>query len=460
MRTDVKIILAIGLALACGVAFYMVANSSSPESPDNGNQGGPQEPGDGKNDGSLATGSPGVGIDLFPPTPIDVLPPDPGGADPGGADPGGADPGAGEAIGPGDGGLVVDGGPVIDDPVVIPDPIGPVDVEPIDTALDPGDGGSSPGPIDISVTETVPYPDSPDVVPVDPGGAVTGVGRTHVIKDGDQLWNVAEMYYGSGKHWQFLVASNPGLNPTALVIGKTIKIPPLAATDGGGSTPGVVTPAPLTLAGEKVYSVKDGDSGMWGISKSQYGDGKYFPAIAARNPGVNPAKLKIGQKLIIPSLEQAQAFLAGGSGPGSGTPGGSGILSVGGSTPPVTPDPIMAAGEKIYTVKDGDSGMWGISKSQYGDGKYFPAIAARNPSINPAKLKIGQKVIIPSAEQAQAFLAGSSPRTPAPIAPVGIGPVTPAPRVIPPVIPRVIPTRPAPAPAPAPTGGDDEPDFS
>ena len=96
--------------------------------------------------------------------------------------------------------------------------------------------------------------------------------------------------------------------------------------------------------------------------------------------------------------------------------------------------------------------MWGISKSQYGDGKYYPAIANRNPGVNPARLKVGQKIVIPSLEQAKAYLPGSSTGTPA-VTPRGTGTgggvITPTPR-----------PRPRPRPRPAPVGGDDEPDFS
>ncbi len=56
-----------------------------------------------------------------------------------------------------------------------------------------------------------------------------GTGRTHVLKSDDRLWTLAETYYGHGKHWQLLAAANPKLIPTAMVVGRTIKIPPLSS---------------------------------------------------------------------------------------------------------------------------------------------------------------------------------------------------------------------------------------
>ncbi|MBT3198778.1 MAG: LysM peptidoglycan-binding domain-containing protein [Phycisphaerales bacterium] len=313
-------------------------------------------------------------------------------------------------------------------------------------------GGSDfvDGPTDLGPPRDIPYDDSPGVITdIGVGPADAGVGggaRTYVIKSGDQLWNVSEQHYQTGKHWQLIVAANPGLNPTSLPIGKTITIPPLPiSTAGAGAVSGAGSADPLTSAGEKVYVVKSGDSGMWGVSESQYGHGKYFQAIAKRNPKVDSANLKVGQKLVIPSLEQAKILISGGT-VTAGDTGGSGVTVVGAGGGAIS-GPTLGLGEKIYVVKDGDSGMWAISKSQYGDGKYFTAIASRNPKINPSKLKIGQKIVIPSLEQAQSHVSGGSSS--------GGGTSSPVPRPI----PRPRPT-PRPAPAPAPTGGSDEPDFS
>lgn len=142
----------------------------------------------------------------------------------------------------------------------------------------------------------------------------SGTVRVHVIKQKDTLWKVSEMYYGDGRHWRNLVEANPGLDPAAMVVGQTIKITPLPTSSGRSVASDAAAPDPVTAAGESLYVVREGDNGFWGISKSQYGHSKYFPAIANRNPDVHPARLRIGQTLILPSLEQAKAFLADSSG--------------------------------------------------------------------------------------------------------------------------------------------------
>jgi nucleoid-associated protein YgaU len=474
MRTDVKIGIAGGLVLVVGFVIYMVARSGPAETPDPADPGDPvsglhdpqDDPlvgGTGGGDGSLdpVIIDPGPVTDVWGSGTPDT--PTTGGPDTSGVGAGVADGGTATDGGtgipdpdPGTGGLAVgvDGGTTDPDPggsSITMIPSGPIGAA-ADPEPDPGIADSSYGPSDAGAPAIVPYPDSSGVVTgaTDPvgtsiaGAPVVGAAgeRMHLIKSGDQLWKVAEMYYGSGKHWQLIVSANPGLNPTSMRIGKTIKIPPLPVSTSGTGIAGIAAADPVTTFGERIYTVKDGDSGMWGVSESQYGHGKYYTAISDRNPTVDSARLKIGQKLIIPTLEKAKAFLSGGSSAAiSGTPSiGSGIGAA--------PLPAVGLGEKIYTVRDGDSGMWGISKSQYGDGKYFTAISSRNPGVNPARLKIGQKLVIPSLEQAKTFIGGSAIRSPSP-RPRPAGGVTPRP------IPRV---RPRPTPRRVPISSD-EPDF-
>jgi len=475
-----KLGIAAGLVAIVGVVVYMVATSGPAEPADPTDPGDPvsglhDPPAGGTGSDTGGAGDTGGGIALDPviidPGTTDVWgagTPDPatggttGGPDTsvaGGASDGGTTSGGGIGIPDPDpdtgGGLTVGvaGGTTDPDPggtSITMIPAGPIDVAAADPDPDPGVVDTS---FDPGAPAIVPYPDSGAVITgaTDPVGVSTAgaplVGasgeRTHLIKSGDQLWKVAEMYYGSGKHWQLIVSANPGLNPTSMRIGKTIKIPPLPVSPVGSGIAGVSAADPVTTFGEKIYVVRDGDSGMWGVSESQYGHGKYYTAIADRNPTVDSARLKIGQKLIIPSLEKAKDFLTGGSGATiSGTP------SIGG-TSGAAPLPTVGLGEKIYVVRDGDSGMWGVSKSQYGDGKYFPAISNRNPGVNPSRLKIGQKLVIPSLEQAKIFIGGSSIGSPSPRPGPAGGGTTPRP------VPR---PRPRPRPRPAPISSD-EPDF-
>jgi 5'-nucleotidase len=47
-----------------------------------------------------------------------------------------------------------------------------------------------------------------------------------------------------------------------------------------------------------------------------------------------------------------------------------------------------------YTVQKGDT-LFGIAKTQYGDGNQWKKIATANPGLSPNTLKVGQKIVIP-----------------------------------------------------------------
>lgn len=50
-------------------------------------------------------------------------------------------------------------------------------------------------------------------------------GVNHVVKPGETLFGIAEMYYGNGYKWTELLQYNTWVNPDRLVVGRTIFIP-------------------------------------------------------------------------------------------------------------------------------------------------------------------------------------------------------------------------------------------
>jgi LysM repeat protein len=158
--------------------------------------------------------------------------------------------------------------------------------------------------------------------------------------------------------------------------------PPAASN----TTPAVAvseTPAPAATE----YVVKSGDS-FSRIASNFHVTSK---AIADANPGVDPVKLQIGQKLHIPAPTPAAA-------PGSTT-----------AAAPST----NAAGESSYTVKSGDT-LIKIA-SQYGT--TVKSIRASN-NLKTDSIKVGQKLVIPTKTAALPPLEPSSGvATSAPVTP-------------------------------------------
>lgn len=68
--------------------------------------------------------------------------------------------------------------------------------------------------------------------------------------------------------------------------------------------PSVRQPAPAPAARGTTYTVKRGDT-LWHISRRQYGSALYWKDIADANPNIDPNKLQLGQKLILPPLAAA-----------------------------------------------------------------------------------------------------------------------------------------------------------
>jgi len=63
-------------------------------------------------------------------------------------------------------------------------------------------------------------------------------------------------------------------------------------------------------------------------------------------------------------------------------------------TPEAPTATVVATAGGSYTVKKGDT-LWKIAQSKYGDGRKWTQIAAANPGLTPAKLKVGQSITLP-----------------------------------------------------------------
>jgi len=151
--------------------------------------------------------------------------------------------------------------------------------------------------------------------------------------------------------------------------------------------------------GKDYYTVQDGDKGYWGIAARPgvYGDGRKWDLIQKANPGAEPSRLRVGQELVIPPL-----------------PAGAGA-----TTRPVpialTPS-TRPAGSSMYTVKQGDS-LATIAKARYGTEAVWHEIAKANPSADPAHLRIGQELVLPSAEDVRRAAGLPAVSTTAPASP-------------------------------------------
>ncbi|MGB9886120.1 MAG: LysM peptidoglycan-binding domain-containing protein [Moorellales bacterium] len=166
-------------------------------------------------------------------------------------------------------------------------------------------------------------------VPSCPGGTL------YTIRPGDSFYSLARRF---GTTVEALRAANPGVEPTNLQIGQTICIP--------------VVPTPGPCPGGFLHEIRPGDT-FFRLSQ-QYGVA--VDAIRAANPGVDPNRLRIGQKICIPA-------------------------------PP--PPPPCPGG--TYTVRPGDT-FYSIARRF---GTTVEALRAANPGIDPERLQVGQRICLP-----------------------------------------------------------------
>jgi len=158
--------------------------------------------------------------------------------------------------------------------------------------------------------------------------------------------------------------------------------PSVEASNPPVAVPPVVAPAPVPEVAGTEYVVVKGDS----LAKIAKKNGVTLSALKAANPGVEPTKLKVGQKLSIP---------AGGSpaaAPATGTSAA-----------------VESTGGEAYTVKSGDT----LTKIAKAHGTTVKAIKAAS-NLNTDHIKVGQKLTIPAKAEAAAPAPAPAPVAPAP----------------------------------------------
>ncbi len=333
-------------------------------------------------------------------------------------------------------------------------------------------------------SSSVPFPPmNPPTGVIDPPltKLATSEAKTHVVTTGETLGEISQKYYGTGKNWKKIADANK-VDPSELKVGQKLTIP---AIETASTT---VTPAPELANGERNYTVQKNDSyysiakkelgnaARWkeleklnnvpadelrvgkviklpakaaavealkpgpealsagdanvhvvkggetlsDISKLHYGTTTKWKEIVKANPGIDPEGLKVGQKIKLPEIAGAPKVPESGALPSTGTS---------------KPTESSANPAATYTVKAGDTPA-SIAKSQIGPKADGKKIIEANPGLDPNKMRIGQKLVIPGK---------SAPAEPLP-------PVFPSNK--PTVKPPFGGIQPAPGGAQRPTGGN------
>lgn len=141
-------------------------------------------------------------------------------------------------------------------------------------------------------------------------------GNKYIVKSGDSPARIAKRQLGSESRVNEILALNPGLNPKNLKVGQELILPagaaPVAAQTPAQPVVAAAKPASPSAAkpiaasapkasskGGRSYKVQKGDT-LSAIARRELGSASRAKDIQSMNPGLDPAKLKVGQTIQLP----------------------------------------------------------------------------------------------------------------------------------------------------------------
>lgn len=133
--------------------------------------------------------------------------------------------------------------------------------------------------------------------------ATASAGTTrYTIKAGDTLSTIAGEFYKDTRKWTAIAKANPGIDPSKLKVGQVISVP----TDGAVARQATTVPeraSASTRPTGSTHTVASGET-LSAIAERYLGSKGAWKRLYDANKdaiGSDPAKLKVGTKLVIPS---------------------------------------------------------------------------------------------------------------------------------------------------------------
>ena len=219
--------------------------------------------------------------------------------------------------------------------------------------------------------------------------AVFTILAVHVVLLGALLMAGCKKTTDQAKNDASVDTGPPPFNANELPVNTNVPAPAVTSTPPVAVTPAAQVPSPLptttretappSLAEGTEHTIMKGDS-FYTLAKKYNVSQK---AIVAANPGVDPTRLKIGQKVKIPPSTVG----------GPATPAGNGAT-------------VLSSGsDKIYSVKSGDT----LNRIASTHGISLKALRAEN-GLKTDRITVGQKLRIPTKGTSG---VESAPATPA-----------------------------------------------
>lgn len=122
--------------------------------------------------------------------------------------------------------------------------------------------------------------------------------KTYIVQEGDDLWNIAEKFYGSGFNAYDIAVANKLPEASVLVAGQKIIIPHITPRQLTKGEISAIATGEVTNVNNR-YVVQPGDS-LSIIAQKVYGDLYAWPTILQANSLISADQIEVGMILIIP----------------------------------------------------------------------------------------------------------------------------------------------------------------
>ena len=243
------------------------------------------------------------------------------------------------------------------------------------------DAGIGAPPSETPIVRNEPVIEEPTDLP-EPPARRPGSELIHYVKSGENLYNIAETYYGNGDYWRSIASRNPDTvgEDGRIVKGARLVIPNRSGLIDSGQFSAVAAERVI-----RVTTVRPGTA----PKTIEVGDGDTLSALAAKHLG-NSARWK---ELLEANRDQLDAPENLWVGMKLKLPGGESTRVVQSGSAAVTPAP---APPKTYTVKRGDN-LTRIAEKTLGDGGRWRDLfeVNKHQMASADDVKVGQKLLLP-----------------------------------------------------------------
>jgi len=187
--------------------------------------------------------------------------------------------------------------------------------------------------------------------------------------------------------------------------------PPLSSSPIGPERVRAATSAPSEGAGNgkgapsgvRTYVVQPRET-LGEIAQRELGTYRRWTEIQSLNEGLDPAKLRAGMKLKLPSSAASVVLAKSDAGRQSGAARGTASkeTSARRPSPGTSPAaPSSAASGPLYVVRSGDT-LTLIAQRELGSADRWRELLASNPGLDPKRLLVGSRLRLPEARSARA----------------------------------------------------------